>query len=118
MTKYITKDSGKKSKFKTGMVRNISADKARYDLVIPEKSNEVMLKRWAELLARGVIAYGARNWEKARTQEELDRFRESAFRHFIQWFSGETDEDHAAAVFFNIQGAEYVKDKIRLTKKK
>jgi hypothetical protein len=30
----------------------------------------------------------------------------------MQWFFGENDEDHAAAVFFNITGAEYVKEKI------
>jgi hypothetical protein len=45
---------------------------------------------------------------KARGLEEYERFRESAFRHFLQWFNGETDEDHAAAVYFNINGAEYV----------
>lgn len=51
-----------------------------------------------------------RNWEKASTQDEIDRFKESAFRHFMQWFFGENDEDHAAAVFFNITGAEYTKE--------
>jgi hypothetical protein len=39
---------------------------------------------------------------------EYDRFRESAFRHFMLWYLGHVDEDHAAAVFFNINGAEYV----------
>jgi hypothetical protein len=34
-------------------------------------------------------------------------------RHFLQWFRGETDEDHASAVFFNVNGAEFVKDKMR-----
>ncbi len=50
-----------------------------------------------------------RNWELAKTDEELERFKSSAFRHFMQWLSGEDDEDHASAVYFNIQCAEYVK---------
>ncbi len=104
---FETKDSGERQEFSTGMVRDVSHDKARYDLVdVP------MLTRWAELMARGAKKYGPNNWRKASTQEELDRFKESAFRHFMQWFGGATDEDHGAAVFFNIAGAEMVQSKI------
>jgi predicted oxidoreductase len=31
----------------------------------------------------------------------------------MQWFLGDRDEDHAAAVLFNINGAEYVREKMR-----
>ncbi len=104
---FETKDSGERQEFSTGMVRDTSTNKARYDLLdVP------MLTRWAELMARGAVKYGANNWRKAATQEEMDRFKESAFRHFMQWFQGQTDEDHAAAVYFNIAGAEMVKNKI------
>ena len=111
--KYITKDSGEKVKFETGMQRDTDKGKTRYDLVVPRNSKNYMLKRWAELLTRGAEKYEARNWEQARTQDELDRYRESAFRHFIQWYDGVDDEDHAAAVFFNIQGCEYVSERLR-----
>jgi hypothetical protein len=50
---------------------------------------------------------------KASGQEELDRFRASAARHFAQWMAGDTDEDHASAVWFNINGAEYVKERLK-----
>lgn len=30
----------------------------------------------------------------------------------MQWINGETDEDHAAAIIFNIAGAEHVKSKL------
>ena len=60
-------------------------------------------------MARGAKKYTERNREKARTQEELDRFRESALRHMIQRYTGEKDEDHATGVMFNLMGAEYVK---------
>jgi hypothetical protein len=46
---------------------------------------------------------------KASGDSESERFKESAVRHFFQWLNGDVDEDHAAAVFFNINGFEYVK---------
>jgi len=101
---FETKDSGQRQEFSTGMVRDVSTNKARYDLV-----DEPMLTRWAELMGRGAVKYGENNWRKAATEQELNRFKESAFRHFMQWFKGQTDEDHGAAVFFNIAGAEMVK---------
>jgi hypothetical protein len=60
-----------------------------------------------------LVWISTRNWEKAKGQAELDRFRESARRHFSQWYYGELDEDHAAATFFNITGFEMVKSKIK-----
>ena len=105
--KFKTKDSGKRVGFKSGMVRDTEENKPRYDLVYMP-----MFKRWAELLDRGAKKYGERNWEKADGEEELIRFKSSAFRHFIQWLDNENDEDHAAACFFNISGAELVKSKL------
>lgn len=55
----------------------------------------------------------ARNWELANSEEELNRFKASAFRHFIQWFQGNDDEDHASAILFNVNAAEYLKDKLK-----
>lgn len=68
-----------------------------------------MLERWAQHLTDGAKKYDPRNWMLASTPEEMERFRESSFRHYMQWFYGHTDEDHAAAVFFNINGTEYTK---------
>jgi hypothetical protein len=105
---FETKDSGNRQEFATGMVRDTSTNKIRYDLVYMP-----MFKRWAELMTRGAVKYSANNWKKAGTQEELERFKESAFRHFMTWFLDEDrSEDHGAAVFFNISGAEYVREKL------
>lgn len=107
------KDSGQRLQFESGMVRDVDDSKPAFDLVIPEgiPYDKLMLTRWAELLRKGAIKYSRRNWEKANSQEELDRAKASAFRHFMQWFSGETDEDHAAAVFFNINEVETIRYK-------
>ena len=109
------KDSGQRLLFASGMVRDVDDSKPAFDLVIPEgiPYNELMLTRWAELLRKGAIKYERRNWEKADSDEELERAKASAFRHFMQWFTGETDEDHAAAVFFNINEVETIRYKQR-----
>ena len=99
------RDSGKRMEFDSGMVRDVTEGKARIDLVY----DGPMLARWAAQLTGGAEKYDARNWMKASGEAEYERFRESAARHFFQWFTGHTDEDHAAAVFFNINGAEYTK---------
>jgi hypothetical protein len=108
---FETKDSGERKVFDSGMQRDTTTGKTDYALV----ASGPMFKRWAELMTRGAIKYDRNNWLKASGTPELERFRESAFRHFVQWFFGEKDEDHAAAVFFNINGAEYVKEGLRDT---
>jgi hypothetical protein len=105
--KFITKDSGQRQEFSTGMKRDVQSGKPRYDLL-----DRAMLKRWAGLMARGAEKYGENNWKKAATEEELRRFEASAVRHLFQWLDGEVDEDHASAVLFNVAGAEMVKEKL------
>ena len=107
MSRFDIKDSGRRQAFSSGMVRDVADGKIDYTLVF----DGPMFERWAEHLDKGAKKYDKRNWMLAANDEERERFRESALRHFLQWFRGETDEDHAAAVFFNINGAEYVKDK-------
>ena len=112
--KWTTKDSGARAQFDSGMQRDTEEGKARFDLLVPlgVPYEKQMLTRFADLLARGAEKYTARNWEKANSQAELDRYKSSAFRHFMQWITGEEDEDHAAAVMFNIMCYETIKDKV------
>jgi len=105
---FILKDSGERVQFESGMVRDVSTNKINWALV----ADGPMFARWADHLTKGAKKYTARNWMQASGLAEYTRFRESAFRHFIQWYYGETDEDHASATFFNINGAEYVKEQI------
>lgn len=105
---FIIKDSGAREQFESGMVRDTAADKVDYSLAL----DGPMFDRLAAHLTKGAKKYAKRNWMKASGQAEYDRFKESALRHFLQWYRGDSDEDHAAAVFFNINGAEYVKEKL------
>lgn len=118
-TQWATKDSGARSEYPSGMVRDTQEGKARFDLCEPEgvPYNEQMLTRFAMLMARGLEKYGERNWELSDSIEEYKRFRASALRHCKQWFNGELDEDHAAATFFNIMAAETLKWKLQQKEK-
>lgn len=112
---FVTKDSGERAEFASGMVRDTDKGKARFDLLVAEgvPYKHQFLTRCAELMMRGAEKYNDRNWEKANSAEEVARMKSSAFRHFMQWFCGETDEDHAAAVIFNILAAETTEWKIK-----
>jgi hypothetical protein len=91
----------------SGMQRDTTEGKTDYSLVL----DGPMFDRWAVHLTKGAAKYDKRNWMKAISGDgSYERFRESAFRHFLQWYRGDTDEDHASATYFNINGAEYVKD--------
>ena len=106
-SEFKIKDSGERAQFSGGMVRDVATNKTDYTLIL----DGPMFDRWAVHLTNGAKKYAKRNWMKAEGQEEMDRFKESALRHFIQWFKGEIDEDHAAAVYFNINGYETTKGK-------
>lgn len=110
---FITKDSGKREEYSTGMKRDTQEGKPNFSLIQPldVPYKEQLLTRFASLMARGAEKYGERNWELSSTKEELDRFKSSAYRHFMQWFNGETDEDHASAVLFNMTAVERLKYK-------
>lgn len=111
---YVTKDSGTRSSYESGMVRDTEDGKPRFDLLIPEgvPFEAQFLTRCADLLARGAVKYDARNWEKAGGPKEVKRFKSSALRHLLQWFCGDREEDHAAAVVFNLLAAETTEFKL------
>lgn len=113
--RWETKDSGVRAEYQSGMVRDSQEGKPRFDLISPLEVpyEKQLLTRWASLMARGAVKYGDRNWEKGNGTEELERARASAFRHFLQWYFGEVDEDHAAAVLFNIQAAIFFETKLK-----
>lgn len=111
---FVTKDSGKRAEYDSGMVRDTQDGKSRFDLLIPRDIpyRNQFLTRVADLLGRGAEKYSDRNWESANGSEELDRFKSSAHRHLMQWLTGEGDEDHAAAVCFNLMAYESIKWKM------
>jgi hypothetical protein len=104
MPQFVVKDSGVREEYASGMRRDTQEGKPDYTLI-----DISFLTRLAEHLGKGAIKYGENNWRLANSEEELRRFHKSAMRHHMQWENGETDEDHAMAIVFNIMCAEYVK---------
>lgn len=107
MDEFQVKDSGKREEFSGGMLRDTEEGKTDYTLIL----DGPMFDRWAIHLTKGAVKYGRRNWLKGAGQEEYSRARRSALRHMLQWLAGVRDEDHAAAVMFNINQAEELKRK-------
>ena len=114
LTEFVIKDSGKRQEFAGGMQRDTEEGKIDFTSCL----HGPMFKRWNDHMTKGRAKYpdpvvGIPNWTLgAGDPEVLERARRSAFRHFISWLNGETDEDHAAGVFFNINVAEYVKESL------
>ncbi len=102
-TGFTVKDSGKRQEWESGFVRDSREGKPDYTLLPLE-----FLERWAMHMTRGAEKYGRDNWRLANDQSALDRFKASALGHMMQWLRGDRDEDHAAAVAFNVAAAEYV----------
>jgi len=94
---YIIKDSGERSEFKTGAVRDCSQGKGRYDL-LPIFAIMALAKHYEA----GCQKYGDRNWEKGIP---LSRFTDSAERHIAAYKMGLEDEPHLTAAAWNIMCA-------------
>ncbi len=105
---FEVKDSGARQELGGGMVRDTEEGKVDYTYCLTGP----MLMRWNVHLMKGAEKYDRDNWTLGITEEALERYKRSAMRHLIQWLRGDRDEDHAAAVFFNINGAEYVRGQL------
>ena len=90
------RDSGVRQDFSTGSRRDTRDGKGRFDLIPTHP-----LRRLARHYENGSKKYGDRNWEKG---QPLSRYLDSCFRHLIGVMEGSTDEDHAAAVVWNMFG--------------
>lgn len=106
-----------KMDYEGGGEREVQGDRPRFDLLMPDAVpyNSQLLTRIAIHMAKGAEKYSARNWEKFQGHEELERAQAALGRHFMQYMTDDDtdDEDHAAAIYFNIMAIEYIKGKIR-----
>lgn len=99
------KDSGERILYSLeSAMREPSTGKGRYDLISP-----IALKRIAQHYENGAKKYEDRNWEKGMP---LSRCLDSAMRHLQQLIAGMDDEDHAAAVCWNVMAFIHIKEMI------
>lgn len=90
------KTTGTPRQFATGAQRDADAGKARFDL-LPVTALERVSKHYAA----GAAKYGENNWRKGIPRQE---FLKSGLRHLFFLIRGDRDEDHAAAVVWNLLG--------------
>ena len=88
------KDSGERTEFGTGAVRDMHAGKGRFDLLPWHAIHEV-----AKHCEEGAVKYGERNVDMGIPQHS---FIDSAMRHLVKYIHNETDEKHLRAAAWNI----------------
>ena len=99
-------DSGERRDFATGSVRDVRRGKGRFDLRPPHAQTRI-----AKHYENGAVKYDDRNWEKG---QPLSIYLDSAARHINHILSGDIDEDHAAAVCWNMEALMETKYRIEL----
>jgi len=80
--------------FDTGAQRDTGDNKPRASLLPP-----VELERVMKHFLIGAEKYGENNWTKGMP---LSVYYDSAMRHLHAWWSGDENEDHAAAAVWNM----------------
>lgn len=90
----MIKDSGERTAFGTGAVRDMHTGKGRFDLLPWHAIHDV-----AKHCEEGAIKYGERNVDKGIPQHSLI---DSAMRHLVKYIHNETDEPHLRAAAWNI----------------
>lgn len=86
-------DSGERSEFTTGAVRDAMSGKGCPSL-IPLEALRAVSKRFED----GATKYGRDNWKKGIP---LSRYVDSLYRHLWQLMENDQAEDHGGAVIWN-----------------
>jgi len=103
--KYVLKDSGTRTEFSTGAVRDAQEGKGRMDL-LPMRA----IMAVARIFETGAKKYGADNWRKGIP---LSRYLDSGLRHAMKFARGDRDEDHLCQCIWNFMCLAETQDMIR-----
>lgn len=96
-------DSGDRTKYTSGAVRDRKVGKGRCDL-LPGAA----LIRLSKHFEKGSIKYGDSNWKKGIP---ISSFIDSALRHIFQYMEGEDNEDVLCAAAWNLICAMWTEEK-------
>ena len=97
-------DSGDRTQFDTGAVRDAMSGKGLPSLIPPEA-----IRRCARRFEDGANKYGLHNWMKGIP---LSRYQDAITRHTLAAAEGQTDEDHLGAVLWNAAAWVWTQDEI------
>lgn len=105
----MIKDSGQREEFSNWFIRDIDSDKLRFDL-IPIWQLKSLAKQYTDWMQK----YWEDNWKLARWKKAIERFKQSAYRHFVERQEWIYDENHNDAAIFNIMAYEYHRDRMNI----
>lgn len=97
-------DSGDRTNFSTGAVRDAMQGKGLPSLIPPQA-----IIRLAKRFEDGAVKYSRNNWMKGIP---LSRFQDAIQRHLLAAAEGKTDEDHLGAVLWNAAAWIWTEDEI------
>jgi hypothetical protein len=107
----------KVTKFKTGAIRDLQNGKEDYI----ETISWTGLKRHAQYMTGKKVKYGSGNFKKGIP---IESYEQSLVRHLQKYLANkyeggimEKEEDHLAAMLFNVFGIIHEEEKEKLTKK-
>jgi len=99
----MIKDSGERTEFETGAVRDMHEGKG--DMAsLPFAA----LLRLSKHYEAGAKKYGRWNYTKGIL---VSSFMDSALRHILKYMDGQVDEDHLCAAAWNLMGAMWTEEK-------
>ena len=98
-------DSGDRTSFATGAVRDAAAGKGLPSLIPPEA-----IRRLGRHFEAGANKYGRDNWMRGIP---LTRYHDAIIRHTLAAAEGRTEEDHLAAVMWNAAAWLWTEDAIK-----
>lgn len=98
-------DSGDRTNFVTGAVRDSMIGKGLPSLIPPEA-----IRRLARRFEDGAERYGRDNWQKGIP---LSRYHDAIMRHTLAAAEGQSDEDHLGAVLWNAAAWIWTEDHIK-----
>jgi hypothetical protein len=78
--------------------------------VIRVENDVCLIERCGVWLGKGAEKYADRNWELGLP---VSRYLSSLLRHLLKWERDEDDEDHAAAIQFNIMGIIFTREQVK-----
>jgi hypothetical protein len=91
----------------SGMVRSDDTGKPDYTTIGLD-----FLERLAVHMTANIESKGYNNWLNASTGEDVARAKRSIWRHLIAYMRGETDEDHAMALVYNVMVCEHARSQL------
>ena len=98
-------DSGGRTEYDTGAVRDASDGKGSPHMIPP-----IAIRKMSARFEDGAKKYAKHNWMRGIP---LSHYQDSAQRHIMSWSEGDESEDHMGAALWNLACAAWTEEAIK-----